>query len=100
NEEDLRHYKLVERAPFVTWFRDYRVVSAPPPSAGGIGLAQTLQMLELLGWPAENAAQSRHYTIEAMRRAYRDRAMYLGDPDFVLMPLTRLVSRSYLRAWT
>ncbi len=98
NQEDLRHYKLLERAPFVTWFRDYRVVSAPPPSAGGVGLAQMLQMLEMLGWPASEPAASRHLTIEAMRRAYRDRAAHLGDPDMVTMPLSRMTSRSYLRA--
>jgi gamma-glutamyltranspeptidase / glutathione hydrolase len=99
-EDDLRHYRVVERAPIVTHFRDHRVVSAPPPSAGGVGLSQMLQMLEILGWPAANAASSRHLTIEAMRRSYRDRAKYLGDPDFVRMPIARLTSRSYLREWT
>jgi gamma-glutamyltranspeptidase/glutathione hydrolase len=97
SEEDLRRYQVVERAPTVSYFRDYRVVSAPPPSAGGIGLAEILQQLEILGWPSATATTSRHLSIEAMRRAYRDRADYLGDPDFVAMPRRSLTSRSYAR---
>jgi gamma-glutamyltranspeptidase/glutathione hydrolase len=96
-EEDLRHYRLVERVPTVTYFRDYRVVSAPPPSAGGVGLSQMLQMLEMLGWPGATAAESRHLSVETMRRAYHDRAAYLGDPDQLRMPIVKMTSRSYLR---
>src|SRR5262249_40151261 len=72
-----------------------RVVSAPPPSAGGVGLAEMLHQLEILNWPASDATTSRHLTIEAMRRAFRDRAEYLGDPDFVRAPLAKLMSRTY-----
>jgi gamma-glutamyltranspeptidase/glutathione hydrolase len=95
SEDDLRRYRVLEREPIVTHFRDYRVVSAPPPSAGGVGLAEILQQLEILNWPADNATTSRHLTIEAIRRAYRDRAEYLGDSDFVRAPLPKLLSRSY-----
>lgn len=93
--EDLRRYTPVERAPLVTWFRDYRIVTTPPPSAGGIALVEVLQQLEALGWRDNHDAASKQMVIEALRRAYRDRAAYLGDPDFVSMPLTHLASRSY-----
>lgn len=95
SEEDLRRYRVVERAPLVTWFREYRIVTAPPPSAGGIGLAQIFQQLEALGWKNDGSTASRHLMIEAMRRAYRDRASYLGDPDFVDIPVGRLSSRDH-----
>ncbi|GAC1634147.1 MAG: gamma-glutamyltransferase [Nevskia sp.] len=98
SEEDLRRYAVVERAPIVTYFRDYRLVTAPPPSAGGIALAEVLQQLEALGWTDTHDANSKHLVVEALRRAYRDRAAYLGDPDFVSIPLTRLTSRSYALA--
>lgn len=94
-QEDLRRYRVVERQPLVTWFRNYRVVTAPPPSAGGMALAQMFNQLEALGWRGDASLQSRHLVIEAWRRAYRDRAAYLGDPDFVSIPLYRLLSRSY-----
>lgn len=95
SEEDLRGYRVVERAPLVTRFRDYRILTAPPPSAGGLGLAQIFQQLEALGWRDDGSVASKHLMIEAMRRAYRDRASYLGDPDFVSIPLARLASRSH-----
>jgi gamma-glutamyltranspeptidase/glutathione hydrolase len=95
SEEDLRRYTVVEREPLVTHFRDYTITTAPPPSAGGIALAETLQQLEALGWTDTHDATSIHLVVEALRRAYRDRAAYLGDPDFVAIPLARLTSRSY-----
>lgn len=93
--EDLRRYRVVERRPLVTGFRGYRIVTAPPPSAGGLALAQIFQQLEALGWTDDGSVGSKHRMIEAMRRAYRDRAAWLGDPDFVVVPLTRLASRSH-----
>jgi gamma-glutamyltranspeptidase/glutathione hydrolase len=93
--EDLRRYRVLERKPLVTYFRDYRIVTAPPPSAGGVALVETLAMLEASGWPAADAVQARHVMVEALRRAYRDRLL-LGDPDFVTAPLYRLLSREYL----
>src|SRR6185503_21099279 len=69
----------------------------PPPSAGGVTMAETLAMLEARAWPPADATLAKHEVIEAMRRAYRDRAA-LGDPDFVTIPMYRLLSREYLLA--
>ena len=93
-EEDFRRYKVIEREPVETWYRGYRIVTAPPPSAGGVALAEFFGQLEALGWRADQGVTSKHLLIEAWRRAYRDRAQYLGDPDFVDVPLYRLLSRS------
>ena len=96
--DDLRHYRVVERAPTVSYFRGLRVVSAPPPSAGGIALGTTLGQLEALGWSAKAGVQSKHLLIESLRRAYRDRAAFLGDPDFVSVPTWSLLSTGYARS--
>jgi gamma-glutamyltranspeptidase/glutathione hydrolase len=93
--EDLRRYRVVERAPMHAFFRGYRLTLAPPPSAAGVTLAQALALLEARGWPGADPAQARHLLVEAMRRAYADRR-WLGDPDFVAMPLHRLLSPEYL----
>ena len=93
--EDLRRYRVVERKPLEFNFRDTRIVTAPPPSAGGVTLAQTLAQLEALGWKDGSSLESKHLVVEALRRAYRDRAIYLADPDFVSIPMHRLTSRSY-----
>lgn len=95
---DLTGYKVLERKPLITYFRDFRVVSAPPPSAGGIALAQSLTMLEALAWPPADGALAKHLVAESLRRAFRDRARYLGDPDFVTIPDYRLLSREVLLA--
>jgi gamma-glutamyltranspeptidase / glutathione hydrolase len=94
---DLERYRVIERAPLVTGFRGARIVTAPPPSAGGIALAQIFGQLEALAVPLPLDAEGHHLLIEAMRRAYRDRARYLGDPDFVFIPQTRLSSHGYAR---
>jgi gamma-glutamyltranspeptidase/glutathione hydrolase len=93
--DDLAAYRVVERAPVHFYFRDYRVTTAPPPSAGGIGLAESLQQLEVLGWSGDAGVRSQQQVIEAMRRAYRDRAAYLGDPGFVGIPMHWLLSRTH-----
>jgi gamma-glutamyltranspeptidase/glutathione hydrolase len=93
--DDLAAYRIVERAPIHFYFRDYRVTTAPPPSAGGVGLAESLQQLEVLGWNGDAGVRSQQQVIEAMRRAYRDRADYLGDPGFVDIPLHWLLSRMH-----
>lgn len=95
--DDLRHYRVVERRPTVSYFRDVRVVSAPPPSAGGITLGTTLGQLEALGWRGNQGVTGKHLVIEALRRAYRDRAAHLGDPDFVRVPDWWLLSTEYTR---
>jgi gamma-glutamyltranspeptidase/glutathione hydrolase len=94
--EDLQNYHVVERAPIVTDYRGIRVVSAPPPSSGGIVLVQALEILEHQDLEGMDHITRMHVIIEAMRRAYRDRAVYLGDPDFVAIPTDRLLAPDYL----
>jgi len=92
---DLTGYAVKERAPIRFKYRDWDIVTAPPPSSGGVALAEMLQVLE--GWDLAKLDEAHriHIITEAMRRAYRDRTLYLGDPDFVTMPITRLTSDDY-----
>ncbi|ABM95994.1 Gamma-glutamyltransferase [Methylibium petroleiphilum PM1] len=96
-QTDLDRYATRELAPVECDYRGYRIVSAPPPSAGGVILCELLNILE--GYPLQElgygAAQGVHYQIEAMRHAYVDRNSYLGDPDFVHNPLERLLDKDY-----
>lgn len=93
---DLADYRTVEREPLRFALADGRaLIGAPPPSAGGLILAQSLGMLERLSWREAEPLQRSHLVVEALRRAYRDR-MLLGDPDFVAAPLARLLSDDYL----
>ena len=94
--EDLSAYRIVEREPIVVSYRDVRIVSAPPPSSGGIVMAQALRMLEQFDLDEMSNVQRKHHIIEAMRHAFRDRAVFLGDPDFVDVPVARLLDESYL----
>ena len=93
--DDLQQYRVVEREPVSFRYRDLRIVSAAPPSSGGVALATMLHIME--GWELSRLAEAErtHLIVEAMRRAYRDRAQYMGDPDFVDMPLQRLVDPLY-----
>lgn len=95
--QDLRDYKVAEREPVRGSYRGYQIVTMPPPSSGGAHLIQILNMMER--WPMNqwgaDSAQSVHYMTEAMKLAYADRSEYLGDPDFVKIPLKGLVSKSY-----
>ncbi len=93
--EDLASYQVVERAPVVSRYHDITVTSASPPSAGGIALATMLHLLEAYDLGAMTEATRIHLAAEAMRRAYRDRHVYLGDPDFVDLPVERLTSRAH-----
>jgi gamma-glutamyltranspeptidase/glutathione hydrolase len=92
---ELAGYEIREREPVEFDYRDWHVVTAPPPSSGGVALAQMLQILE--GWDlAElDEAERTHLTVEAMRRAFRDRTFYLGDPDFVDIPIATLTDPAY-----
>ncbi|RTQ35616.1 gamma-glutamyltransferase [Variovorax gossypii] len=96
-QADLDQYKTRELAPVECDYRGYRVVSAPPPSSGGVIICEMLNILE--GYPLKDlgyhSAQAVHYQIEAMRHAYVDRNSYLGDPDFVKNPLDRLLDKGY-----
>ncbi len=93
--EDLAGYVVKEREPIVVDYRGWRIVTAPPPSSGGIALAEMFNILSGYDLAKRNRVDRVHLTIEAMRRAYRDRAEYLGDPDHVQMPIAELTSPLY-----
>ena len=95
--DDLKSYQALIRAPVRGSYRGYDIVSMPQPSSGGVVLLETLNILE--GFPMhdlkQGSALSLHVMIEAMKRAYADRARYLGDPDFVKAPVATLISKEY-----
>ncbi len=97
--DDLKKYAAVERAPVTGKYRDYGVISAPPPSSGGIGILQMMGMLEGSGYEKTGAlsAATIHYMAEVMRRFYADRSQYLGDPDFVKVPVIGLLDPAYIQ---
>jgi gamma-glutamyltranspeptidase / glutathione hydrolase len=92
---DLEAYKVKEREPLTVDYKGYRIVTAPPPSSGGVAIAEVLNILSGFDLTKADLAHSTHLTIEAMRRAFRDHNEYLGDPDFVKMPLDMLLSKYY-----
>ncbi len=96
--DDLKNYKAVERKPLLGKYRGYDVVTAPPPSSGGIGILQMLGMLEGSGYEKTGAgsAATIHYMAEVMRRFYADRSEYFGDPDFVKIPVRALLNPAYI----
>jgi gamma-glutamyltranspeptidase/glutathione hydrolase len=96
--DDLKQYQAVERTPLRGRYRDYEVITAPPPSAGGIGILQMLGMLEGSGYEKTGAgsAASIHYVAETMRRFYADRSEYFGDPDFFKVPVSKLLDPRYI----
>jgi gamma-glutamyltranspeptidase/glutathione hydrolase len=95
--DDLKSYRPVIRAPVRGNYRGFDIISMPPPSSGGVVLLETLNILE--GFPMsdmkQGSAPSLHVMIEAMKRAYADRARYLGDPDFISAPVATLMSKQY-----
>ncbi|WP_435219223.1 gamma-glutamyltransferase [Luminiphilus sp. nBUS_07] len=96
-QEDLANYVAVERAPVTGQFKDYAIVSAPPPSSGGIHVIQMLNILEpypLATW-GHNSAQYLHHVIEAMKLAYADRSEHLGDPERMEAPIDFLLAKDY-----
>lgn len=96
-QADLDKYQTRELAPIECDYRGYHVVSAPPPSSGGVVICEIMNILD--GYPMQSlgfhSAQGLHYQIEAMRHAYVDRNSYLGDPDFVKNPVTHLLDKDY-----
>jgi len=94
--DDLANYRVIEREPLITNYRGMKVVSAPLPSSGGIVLTQVLNFLEGYEPDQLTGVQGKHLIIEGMRRAYRDRALYMGDADFVDVPVARLTSRAHM----
>jgi gamma-glutamyltranspeptidase/glutathione hydrolase len=93
--EDLANYRVKEREPVYGEYRGARIVSAPPPSSGGTALIDALNILSGYDLQAFDGATRKHLVVEALRRAHRDRAEYLGDPDFVQVPVAQLLSPFY-----
>jgi gamma-glutamyltranspeptidase/glutathione hydrolase len=100
SKKDLAAYQAKVRAPVRGQYHGYEIISMPPPSSGGVAMIEMLNILEKFDLPKLGAlsAQALHFEIEAMRRAYLDRARFLGDPDFVKMPLDRLMSKTYAKS--
>ena len=97
--DDLKNYSAVERRPLLGTYKNYTVISAPPPSSGGIGIVQMLGMLDGSGYEKSGAgsAATIHYLTEVMRRYFADRSEYMGDPDFVKVPVEKLLDPAYIR---
>lgn len=93
--QDLTDYRVVEREPVRGEYRGMKIISAAPPSSGGIVLISMLNQLALFDLEKQSPVLRKHLIVEAMRRAYRDRAEYLGDPDFVQMPVAQLIDPDY-----
>ena len=94
---DLANYKAVIRQPVQGEYRGYQIASMPPPSSGGIHIIEILNIME--GYPVKglghNTAETIHLMAEAMKRAYADRSKYLGDPDFITVPVKGLTDKEY-----
>src|SRR5271165_414764 len=98
---DLAAYEVKERQPIRGSYRGYEVISAPPPSSGGVALVEILNILEGydLAKQGNRSAESIHLTAEAFQRAFFDRAEFLGDPDFSKIPVAQLIDKRYADAW-
>src|SRR5262249_52047765 len=99
--KDLAGYEVKERRPVRGTYRGYEIISAPPPSSGGITMLETLNILEGydLRKSGNRSAASIHLTVEAYRRAFYDRAEFLGDPDYSQIPVAQLIDKKYAAAW-
>jgi gamma-glutamyltranspeptidase / glutathione hydrolase len=99
--EDLAQYEVKEREPVRGTYRGYEILSAPPPSSGGTVLVEALNILEGydLAKLGDRSSQSIHLTTEAFRRAFFDRAEFMGDPDFSKIPVAQLIDKKYAAAW-
>jgi gamma-glutamyltranspeptidase / glutathione hydrolase len=99
--DDLAQYTAVERKPVEGTFHNYTVISAPPPSSGGIVLLSALNILEGydLARLGDRTPESLHLIVEAYRRAYMDRTDYLGDPDYNRIPVEEMIAKKYAAAW-
>ena len=98
---DLAAYRVRDRVPLTGTYRGYQILTSPPPSSGGIVLLEILNILSeyKLGTMGDRTPEQVHYIVEAFRRAYMDRNEYLGDPEFVTMPLGKMASTEYAAAW-
>ena len=99
--EDMAEYEVKERQPIRGTYRGLEIISAPPPSSGGVTLIETLNILEGYDLKAlgNRSADAVHLTTEAFRRAFYDRAEFLGDPDFTRLPIPQLIDKKYATAW-
>ncbi len=99
--DDLAQYEVKERQPIRGTYRGYEIISAPPPSSGGVALVEILNILEGydLNKEGDRSAQSIHLTAEAFQRAFFDRAEFMGDPDFSKIPVAQLIDKRYGNAW-
>jgi gamma-glutamyltranspeptidase / glutathione hydrolase len=99
--EDLAAYKVEERHPVSGKYRGFEIISAPPPSSGGVALIESLNILEGFDMRSlgNRSAQSMHMTIEAFRRAFMDRADFMGDPDYSSIPVAQLIDKRYAERW-
>jgi len=99
--DDLAAYEVKERQPIRGTYRGYDIISAPPPSAGGVALVEILNILEGydLAKLGDRSAESIHLTAEAFQRAYFDRTEFMGDPDFAKIPVAQLIDKRYAEAW-
>jgi len=99
--DDLARYEVKERQPIRGSYRGYEIISAPPPSSGGVSLIEALNILEGydLAKQGEDSAQAIHLTVESYQRAFFDRAEFLGDPDFSKIPVAQLIDKRYGAAW-
>jgi gamma-glutamyltranspeptidase/glutathione hydrolase len=97
--EDLKNYRAIERAPVRGTYRGYDIVSMAPPSSGGIALIEMLNILEGYDLAHDSQPQELFLLVEAMKRAYADRAYFLGDPDVVKVPIAWLISKSHAAEW-
>jgi gamma-glutamyltranspeptidase / glutathione hydrolase len=98
---DLAAYQVKERQPVRGTYRGYEIIGAPPPSSGGVALIEILNMLEGydLAKLGDHSAEAIHLTAEAFRRAFFDRAEFMGDPDFSKVPVAQLIDKKYAVAW-
>jgi gamma-glutamyltranspeptidase/glutathione hydrolase len=97
--EDLKNYQAIWRKPLVGKYKDYKIITMPPPSSGGIGILQMLAMIEkypLKKWGFRNV-RTMQVIIEAERRFYADRAVHIADPDFYKVPVQKLLNKKYLQ---
>ncbi len=101
SKKDLAVYQVKDRKPLTGTYRQYEILAPPPPSSGGIGLLETLNILEGYDMAAlgDRTPASMHLIIEAFRRAFKDRTSFLGDPDFQSMPTSQLIDKAYAAAW-
>jgi gamma-glutamyltranspeptidase / glutathione hydrolase len=97
--DDLKNYRAIERAPVRGTYRGFDIISMPPPSSGGVALIEMLNILEGYDLAHEPETQALFLIIEAMKRAYADRAYFLGDPDAVKVPVAWLISKSHAAEW-